>query len=148
MFFPLDFIAQENLSVVFLVLWGFLWLILFVSSFNFELVAIIISTILLLYMFLFFLSSLASIHALCHMSAAIFSDRELPSCVVQNWGFDHREINPLAMGYRVLSVCASLSGKLIKVMCKTPAIWVEDTYTFLKLSQCFFSFLIPNSFVL
>lgn len=52
------------------------------------------------------------------------------------------------MGYRVLCICASLSGNLIKVMCKAPAIWVEDTYIFLKLSQCFFSFLIPNSFVL
>lgn len=99
-------------------------------------------------MFLFFLSYLASVCVLCHKSAAIFSDRKPPSCVIQNWPFDHREINPTAKGCRVLYICASLSGNLIKVMCKAPATWVEDAYIFLKLYQCFFSFLIPNSFVL
>lgn len=84
---------------------GWLCFLFFIfSSFNFELVTIIISTILLLCMFLFFLSCLASICVLCHTSPAIFSDRKPPSCAIQNWGFDHREINPLVMGYSVLFV--------------------------------------------
>lgn len=99
-------------------------------------------------MFLFSLSCLASIRVLCHTSAAIFSDRKPPICAVQYWGFNHRERNPLAMVVKGLYICTSLSGNLIKVMCKAPAIWIEDTYILLKLSQCFFSFLIPNSFVL
>lgn len=84
-------------------------------------VTIIVSTILILSVLLLFLSFFALTWAFCHTSATFFSDRKPPSCATQNWAFGYRQLNSLATGYRVLQIYASLTGKLVKVMCRAPS---------------------------